>query len=209
MIETLIPARCSPSTKCPYKTHITVSRDEAKNEHMHLTDQIQVYSDSSGLDGKIGAVAILFRAGAHPRVLKYHLGTDKEHTLYEAETVSLTLAAKLISTERHLSFPLSISIDNQAALKSSENTYTMSGTMLCPHCPQVIETVHHFLLECRHYRAERRILSVALGRQATSMQYLLTCEEAIPHLIQFINSTKRLAPIFGEFRLSKPKPPER
>ncbi|KAG2130393.1 hypothetical protein DEU56DRAFT_707154, partial [Suillus clintonianus] len=58
------------------------------------------------------------------------LGTDKEHTVYEAETVGLTLAAKLISTEHHLSFPLSISIDNQAALKSGENAYTMSGSYL-------------------------------------------------------------------------------
>jgi hypothetical protein len=93
-------------------------------------DQIQVYSDGSGSNGKIGAAAILFRTGVQPRILKYHLGTDKEHTVYEAEIVGLTLAAKLISTEPNLSFPLSISINNQAALKSGENTYTISGSYL-------------------------------------------------------------------------------
>jgi ribonuclease HI len=354
LIETLIPARCAPSTKCPYKTHIADTREAAADEHLHLTDQIQVYSDGSGANGKIGAAAILFRAGAQPRVLKYHLGTDKEHTVYEAETVGLTLAAKLISTEPNLSFPLSISIDNQAALKSGENTYTTSGSylgerfkrmmkkishdhpnfdvtirwvpghegihgneeadkaaksasegrqnnsppellprylrggtlplsisalkqehyqrslsrwkqiwqtsprfermhrldpslldrsfikltstfpkrltgiliglrtghialnkhlhrlgkspsMYCPHCPQTVETVHHYLLACPQYRAERHNLSIALGRQATSPQYLLTNVEATPHLIRFLNNTKRLAPIFGEVSISKPK----
>ncbi|KAG1782959.1 hypothetical protein EV702DRAFT_958981 [Suillus placidus] len=84
-----------------------------------------------------------------------------------------------------------------------------SPIMFCLHCPRIIEMVHHFLLDCCQYCVEHHILSIALGRQAMSIQYLLTCEEATPHLIRFINSTKHLAPIFSEVCLSKPKPHER
>lgn len=61
--------------------------------------------------------------------------------MYEAETVGLTLAAKLISTEPNLSFPLSISIDNQAVLKDGENTYTTSGSYLEEHFKRMIKKI--------------------------------------------------------------------
>ena len=131
-IKALIPARRAPTSnlKCPYKTHIAVTRESAAKEHHELQDKIQVYSDGSGHDGKIGAAAILFCVGAHPRTLCYYLGTDKEHTVYEAEMVGLTLAAKLLATERDLIFPLSISVDNQEALLSGESFQSNPGSYL-------------------------------------------------------------------------------
>ncbi|KAJ8589125.1 hypothetical protein M405DRAFT_768095, partial [Rhizopogon salebrosus TDB-379] len=92
-IESLIPAR---RPTCPYKTHIAGSREEAIKEHENLTDIIQIYTDGSGHDGKIGAAATLFHAGARPRTLRFYLGTEDEHTVFEAEEVGLTLAAKLL-----------------------------------------------------------------------------------------------------------------
>jgi hypothetical protein len=62
--------------------------------------------------------------------LRYHLGTDKQHTIYEAEKVSPILAAHLLATEEDPSFPASISIDNQAAILSGENLITCPGTYL-------------------------------------------------------------------------------
>ncbi|OAX36544.1 hypothetical protein K503DRAFT_291191, partial [Rhizopogon vinicolor AM-OR11-026] len=50
-------------------------------------------------------------------------GTDKEHAVFEAEEVGLTLAAKLITTEPRLIFPISISIDNQASIQAGESFY--------------------------------------------------------------------------------------
>ncbi|OJA18739.1 hypothetical protein AZE42_12536 [Rhizopogon vesiculosus] len=129
-IETLIPARRPPSTKSPWRIHIAISKEEAIKEHEQLMDIIQVYSDGSGYKGQIGAAAILFRAGKAPRTLRYHLGTDKEHTVFEAEEVGLTLAAKLIAMEPNLSFPLSISVDNQASIQAGENSYTRPGSYL-------------------------------------------------------------------------------
>jgi ribonuclease HI len=58
------------------------------------------------------------------------LGTDEEHTIFEAEMIGLTLAAKLIATEQNLPFPLSISVDNQAAILSSESFQSNLGSYL-------------------------------------------------------------------------------
>jgi hypothetical protein len=41
---------------------------------------------------KIGAAAILFQAGKPLRMLRYHLGADKEHMVFKAKEVGLTLA---------------------------------------------------------------------------------------------------------------------
>src|SRR6267154_4380872 len=117
-IESLIPAHRSPSVPNPFKSHIAKTRDEAMTEQAHLKEVIQVYCEGSGFQHNIGAAAVLFRAGCQPRTLCYHLGTEDEHTVFKAEEVGLTLAAKLISTECDLHFPLSIYIDNQAAILS-------------------------------------------------------------------------------------------
>lgn len=129
-VETLIPARRSPSTKNPWTTHIADSKEAAITEHEQLTDVIQVYCDGSGYKGKIGAAAVLFRAGKSPRTLRFHLGTEEEHTVFEAEEVGLTLAARLIATERDLAFPLSISVDNQASIQTGESFCSRPGSYL-------------------------------------------------------------------------------
>ncbi|KIK37492.1 hypothetical protein CY34DRAFT_92642 [Suillus luteus UH-Slu-Lm8-n1] len=72
----------------------------------------------------------------------------------------------------------------------------------CPHCPNIKESVHHLLIECPKYQRERHILHSALGRDASSIPYLLTKPEAIPHLIKLINSTRRFKTTFGEVSLS-------
>jgi len=95
-IESLIPARRPPHSTNPYSIHIAPDKNQAIEEYEQLTDRIQVFSDGSGHNGHIGAAAVLFRAGNSPRVLRYHLGTEEEHTVFEAEEVGLMLAAKLI-----------------------------------------------------------------------------------------------------------------
>jgi len=117
-IESINPVRRPPTSRIPVKTSIAKSKEEAIAEHFLLSDEIQIYCDGSGYRGKIGAAAIMFRKDRRPRILKYHLGEDSEHTVYEAEEVGLILAAHLLATERDLPSPISISIDNQAALQS-------------------------------------------------------------------------------------------
>ncbi|KAG2045434.1 hypothetical protein BDR06DRAFT_1015676 [Suillus hirtellus] len=72
-----------------------------------------------------------------------------------------------------------------------------------PFCPQIVETVPHFLLDCRQYARERHILSNALRRQVSSLAYLLTSENAISPLMRHINSTGRFKTTFGEIPIDK------
>lgn len=345
-VETLIPARRPPSTRNTWTSHIAATKDDAIKECEQLTDLIQIYSDGSGFKGRIGAAAILFRVGQQPRTLRFHLGSEEEHTVFEAEEVGLTLAAHLIATEPNLIFPTSILVDNQATILAGESFYSRPGSYLadhfrrimqrtarehdgfnvtlrwvpghsnmhgneeadkhakaaseghhndspthllprylrhrtlplsisaliesqvkstaerwkhlwstsprfrhinridphilrksfvklsatfskrltslylflrtghaplnkhlhriqksaspsCPHCPNTDETVHHYLLACPHYRKERHLLTAALGRDASSIQFLLSTPEATPHLVTYINATGRMKAVLG------------
>ncbi|KAG1810870.1 uncharacterized protein BJ212DRAFT_1250973, partial [Suillus subaureus] len=73
-----------------------------------------------------------------------------------------------------------------------------SDSPSCPHCPGVNETVHHYLLECLHFRHDCHTLIGALGRRATSLQFLLMDSDATPHLVSFVNRTKRFKTTLGE-----------
>jgi ribonuclease HI len=100
-----------------------------------------VFSDGSGHDGNIGAAAVLLREGHEPRILFFNLGSDEDHTVYEAEAVGLTLAAHLLSTERPLTFPASILADNQAVLKFGESTTPKARHYLVEHFRRMMETL--------------------------------------------------------------------
>jgi ribonuclease HI len=129
-IESLNPAHKPPQHSNIHRVRIANSKQKAIEEHIRLTDTIQIYSDGSGHEGKIGAAAVLFRAGQQPRTLCYHLGTDKEHTVFEAEAVGLNLAAKLLAMEIDPIFPVSILVNNQAAIQSGKNFHPCPGSYL-------------------------------------------------------------------------------
>ena len=68
----------------------------------------------------------------------------------------------------------------------------------CPHCgPDTIETVRHFLIECRYYRVARSRFEDKFRRQAHNINFLLSTPKAFPLILQFIKDTKRLQTIFG------------
>ena len=111
-----------------YEPHIAIDKAKAIREHNDLRDEIMIYTDGSAHDGGVGAAAILYRTGKEPRALTFHLGSDKHHTVYEAEIVGLTLAAKLLMSEAQLTSPVSILIDNKAAIQSGASSLTTAGS---------------------------------------------------------------------------------
>ncbi|KAG2061009.1 hypothetical protein BDR06DRAFT_871542 [Suillus hirtellus] len=50
--------------------------------------------------------------------------------VFEAEEVGISLAARLISTEQDITYPISISIDNQASIQAGESFYSRPGSYL-------------------------------------------------------------------------------
>jgi hypothetical protein len=81
-----------------------------------------------------------------------------------------------------------------------------SASPNCSHCPQDEETIHHLLFDCHHTQRERHILTIALGRKASSLPFLLANAAAIPHLVRYINATQRLKATFGEVKMPVPRP---
>ena len=74
-----------------------------------------------------------------------------------------------------------------------------SETSDCPHCRNGIrETVHHFLLTCPHYVNARRLLREALTCDSSSIPFLLSARNGIPHLLRYVSDTNRLKATFGE-----------
>jgi len=45
--------------------------------------EVQLYSDGSGIDGKVGSAAVMVKRGQGPIMLRYSLGQLMEHTVYE------------------------------------------------------------------------------------------------------------------------------
>ena len=95
-METISPALYSPDRVLKCKMVISASAEDAAELECECTSEARVYSDSSGLGGKARAVAVLYREGISPRVLRYSLGTLVQHMTYEAEAVGLLLALHLL-----------------------------------------------------------------------------------------------------------------
>lgn len=181
------PDRKPPASSNSHKTQIASTKEQAIENHAANTDSIQVYTDGSGYKDNIGAAAILFRAGRHPRKLLFHLGTKDEHTVYEAEAVGLTLAAELIATEEDISFPISIFVDNQAVIQSGENFQSKPGSYLidrfCNRLKRVARSHRDFQVTLQwlpghadihgNEEADRWAKKAAEGRQNNSPRELL------------------------------------
>jgi len=115
-METIDAVRKGPKWKSKAKIKIHRSKEEAvEDERMREGDRIRVYSDGSGIDGKIGAGAVLYRAGRLKSALRYQLGSATRHTVYEGEGVGLVLGMELIRKEVNVR-KTSIGIDNQSGI---------------------------------------------------------------------------------------------
>lgn len=67
----------------------------------------------------------------------------------------------------------------------------------CETCGRGKETVVHYILHCPTHTITRQKLTKALGRGARNLHNLLSHPIAIPHLLRFIDDTKRLHGVFG------------
>ena len=80
-----------------------------------LTWGTRVYSDSSCIEGKVGAATVMFRQGEELHAIRKHIGDECHHTVYEVEVIGLTLSAELIARENFVEDAI-ISADNQVAI---------------------------------------------------------------------------------------------
>jgi ribonuclease HI len=102
----------------PFNIRIPDSREDSIIEATNASEEIQIFSDGSAMNGRVGAAAVLIRNGKAPRILQLHLGPDDEHTVHEAELVGIILGLQLLSTEKQGSTTCMLGVDNQAAIRS-------------------------------------------------------------------------------------------
>ena len=81
------------------------------------------------IGGAIGGAAILQWKGHPQSILQLHLGTDKQHTVFEGELIGILLALHLLSSLR-LNADAIIYTDNQAAFRALNNTTHRSAGYL-------------------------------------------------------------------------------
>ena len=111
----------------PFATSIADSREDSIREMKNAQEEIQIYTDGSTINGKVGVAAILLRAGNPPCVLHIHIGPEKEHTVHEAELAGMLLGMHLISTESQGNTTFTIRVDNQVAIKAFDSTMRRPG----------------------------------------------------------------------------------
>lgn len=117
-IETIDPHPRHPCWKPPFNTEIAPSKEEACVADRNCEADIRIYSDGSGKDGLVGAAAILKFGFRAPRKARFHLGSIKEHMVFEGECIGQLLGLKLLQSSKiNLNGrDVSLGIDSQAAI---------------------------------------------------------------------------------------------
>ena len=105
----------------PFEVRIPTSKENSKREAQAASEEIQVFTDGSVIEGKVGAAAVLTRPGKDHRFLHYHLGSENEYTIYDAELAGLAMGLHLIKTERKARRGTMMGADNQAAITAVQN----------------------------------------------------------------------------------------
>ena len=86
--------------KIPLKVSIAENREDSIKETENATETVQNFSDGSALEGKVGALVVLFNKGEHTQTLHYHLGPDSQHMIHKAKMVGLLLGLHLLTARK-------------------------------------------------------------------------------------------------------------
>jgi ribonuclease HI len=132
-LETILPARRRHSYRPLFKVNSQQSR-EAAIAHWQAdvthTNKTVIFTDGSGINGKVGAAASLWYNGVKKKTLRFHLGNIDEHTIFEAEAVGVILALHLLNGLSRKVDEALIGLDNQAILQALQNQQPKPGHYL-------------------------------------------------------------------------------
>ena len=115
LTEEILPLRHSPKWTPNVTTLIADSKEDAIRDAEQATEEIQIFTDGSGYHGGIGAAAVLRRRGKPEKTLRFHLGSDEHHTVFNGEQIGMLLGLELLHKERKVR-TVYMGVDNQAAI---------------------------------------------------------------------------------------------
>jgi ribonuclease HI len=132
-LETIKPAIRDWAKAPRFKTVIAGNREDSISFERSDTADFKAFSDGSGRDDGIGAVAILFKKGfiRPTNDMKAYLGHKSKHNTYEAEAVGALFAIWLIrNNPEAIGKLVSLYIDNQAIVMALTGINRISGQHL-------------------------------------------------------------------------------
>ncbi|KAE9387481.1 hypothetical protein BT96DRAFT_1079931, partial [Gymnopus androsaceus JB14] len=112
--------------------------------------EFQLYTDGSGIEGKVGALVVLHRRRERISALKLCLGLENEHEVFEAESVGPTLGLELLRREeREAVEAVSLWIDNTSAILATASNIPGPSHYLMDHFHSLLQQVkwHHPYME--------------------------------------------------------------
>ena len=143
-IEKYTPYPLHPTDVTPFQTYIASTDKDAIKDYENNKDETKIFTDGSCTEGKVGAAAILYVNNTQIAKLRYHLGSAREHTVFEAELVGLILAVHLLATNELVPYPASIFVDNQAAILASQRPTSKPGHYLSVMFRDIMKEVIEF-----------------------------------------------------------------
>ncbi|KAF7363687.1 RNA-directed DNA polymerase from transposon X-element [Mycena sanguinolenta] len=117
-MERITAVRFPPLWSPTIQIQIPETKEDAIKADREDTSTYKVYTDGSGIDRRIGASAVLFKDGREIGALQLFLGDDDQHTVYEGEGIGGCLAMALLLKLDNLQGPVTIVVDNQAAVRA-------------------------------------------------------------------------------------------
>jgi len=125
-METIKATRFETNWKPTLKTHIASNVDKVIENIQNDKPNVKVFTDGSGMAGKIGVAAILYRNGRIKNKIHYQLSSQQHHTVYEGEGIGAILGIKLLQKEWGIRSAI-IYIDSQAVITATQLTKPATG----------------------------------------------------------------------------------
>jgi ribonuclease HI/exonuclease III len=135
-----------------YKIIISKTKEEAMSLDEEDTANIKIYTDGSGIDGMIGAAAVLRRRDRRrEKTLRYKLGRKTKQGVYNGEAIALPLGLELLRKENNIT-TVSLGIDNQSTIRAT--------TILRPAAAQYAFDLFHKQLQAIYNAHPRMRLTI-------------------------------------------------
>ena len=66
---------------------IVCSVEESAEEYLCKEFNVQLFTDNSGLDSKVGAASVMYKEGQDPKTLRHSIGPLTEYTVFKLEVI--------------------------------------------------------------------------------------------------------------------------
>ncbi|TMI86171.1 MAG: hypothetical protein E6H10_00790 [Bacteroidetes bacterium] len=127
--ETIVPYIRPPWWVANFTTNISATKEEAIAQHnivvkeaaSHKGEIVVIYTDGSGIDGKVGAAAVNHMNGDKSRM---HLGREADYNVFIAEVEGVRMGVRMFEPKARKCY---IYVDSQSAIQALQNPRRQSG----------------------------------------------------------------------------------